>query len=499
MQKVGSASPHPIYQHSPSPRYHPHSQREDLGDVEYEQEQFEDRPVHRMMLPKSHKVPNEEKGESSGFQDDRTGQFDEFSDSKQGNINEDRNNLSDERQEWRGNNDEGSRNRNDDQDFSSDINKRYNDEGSLNRNDDQDFSSDINKRYNDEGSLNRNDDQDFSSDSNRRYNDEGSRNRNDEQDFSSDSNRRYNDEGSRNRNDEQDVSSDRNKDLGQADAGYNFDRKDNQEERKESGDDNEVFPNLQKEDESALIEAGPPPEKQWSADPSTKEGKTNFEDKQSTVPQNRSRFEEKEDKIHRDIWNQPNPRAQNPEEWGKDVGDIESSNKSFDDRGRVHFQERGKAHLTGTWEKDQNQGQRNVSQQQQQRSLQTKDPANVTIAGVMAMTVPTDEFAPTDADLMLERERLARLQSETARLHGGVIPKGSNVSDAQSSIARKELDKDQGIDKKTITVPIVMKGETDLHHNINEKETESQRLHHIHDDVMEEIRGGTHLDSFDRK
>jgi hypothetical protein len=486
MQKVGSASPHPIYQHSPSPRYHPHSQREDLGDVEYEQEQFEERPVNRMMLPKSHKVPNEEKDESSSFQNDRTGQFDEMTGSKQGDIKEDRNNLlSDEKQEWNpSSNKEIWREEN-------------NDEGSLNRNDEQVFSSDSNKRYNDEGSLNRNDEQFFSSDSNKRYNDEGSRNRNDEQFFSSDSNKRYNDEGSRNRNDEQDVS-DTNKNWGQADAGYNFDRKDNQEERKESGDDNEVFPNLNKEDESALIEAGPPPEKQWSSDKNTKEDKTNFEGKQSTVPQNRSRFEEKEDKIHRDIWNQPNPRAQNPEEWGKDVGDIESSNKSFDDRSRVHFQERGTAHLTGTWNKDQNQGQKNVSQQQQ-RSQQTKDPTNVTIAGVMAMTVPTDEFAPTDADLMLERERLARLQSETARLHGGIIPKGSNVSDAQSNIARKELDKDQGIDKQTVTVPIVMKGETDLHHTRNEKETESQRLHHIHDDVMEEIRGGTHLDSFDRK
>eukprot|EP01033_Poteriospumella_lacustris_P014763 gene14763-10559_t len=223
---------------------------------------------------------------------------------------------------------------------------------------------------------------------------------------------------------------------------------------------------------------------------------------------------------HHDALNQPNPRAEHPPmqayaaptsvDMGirRQEGGGEMDVFQTEDRGRVHH--RGevlhpndiqRAH----WDINQHQ-----AHQLHQHGLQQKQEqlAHVSLVGMAAVTIETRNNAGTEEniDFDLERERLARLQSETARLHGGVVPKDSDVSFAQSEIEKKQRrhqeDFHRAIEVEQVIVPVVYEGTYAVPIDTpasDGNEEESKRLHEIHDHVVQEIKMGAHVDAFDKK
>lgn len=223
---------------------------------------------------------------------------------------------------------------------------------------------------------------------------------------------------------------------------------------------------------------------------------------------------------YHDELNQPNPRAEHPpmQAYANPVsvdmglrrqeGGGEMNVFQTEDRRRVHHQ--GDALPPNDVQRAQWDMNQHQSHHLHQQDLQQKQQhlAHVSMIGMASVTIEAqhNEGSGENIDFDLERERLARLQSETARLHGGVIPKDSDVSLAQSEIEkrqrRQQEEFNREIEVEQVIVPVVYEGTYVVPVDTQERdanEEESKRLHNIHDNIVQEIKTGAYVDAFDKK
>lgn len=240
------------------------------------------------------------------------------------------------------------------------------------------------------------------------------------------------------------------------------------------------------------------------------------------LPQPRTRYEEREEQRLGNVWNQPSPRSERPQthelqqpanswsDFGLRRQEEGNAMATFttEDRGRVHQQ--GEAihpnnENRGLWDKEQHQGH-----SLHQHLLQNEQQATITFAGVAVVTIPVEEDnnqEPTKPmDINLERERIERLHFENARMHGGVAQNDSEISALQNEVDTHERERVQARQLRVervpqqMMIPMVVEATTNLTLDGDSQTTrkEVERLHHVHDDIMQEIKSGPHLDSFDK-